>query len=92
MSNVDQPIVQGKWTPTPFNLVGGNPFPYSDHAISVISATEAFETGINRRDNKRCVVCDDEQLDRTRPHNSKARVENREPFTSFVWRHNLTLM
>lgn len=56
MSNLDQPM-QAEWTPTPFNLTGGNPFPYSDHAISVISATEAFETGINRRDNEKCVVC-----------------------------------
>jgi hypothetical protein len=45
------------WTPIAFHLVDGNPFTYSERAISVISGTEAFNTGINRRDDKRCIVC-----------------------------------
>jgi len=45
------------WIPTPFNLLDGNPFEYSDHAISSISGTEAFETGIKARDSNLCIVC-----------------------------------
>ncbi len=45
------------WTPNPFNLLNGNPFEYSDHVISSISRTEAFETGIKTRDAENCVVC-----------------------------------
>jgi hypothetical protein len=45
------------WIPTPFNLLDGNPFEYSEHAISSISSTEAFQTGIEKRDIERCVVC-----------------------------------
>jgi len=47
------------WVPTPHDLLAGNPFPYSSRAISVISATEAFNTGIDHRDQGRCVVCGD---------------------------------
>ena len=35
----------------------GPPFGYSDHAISSISGTEAFEKGIKLRDAGSCVVC-----------------------------------
>jgi len=58
-NHMEQPM-QAWWTPTPFNLLGGNPFPYSEHDISVISATEAFETAIDCRDKERCVVCGDD--------------------------------
>jgi len=54
-----QPM-QAEWTPTPFNLLDGNPFPYSEQDISIISATEAFETGIDCRDKGRCVACSDD--------------------------------
>lgn len=53
------------WIPTPFNLCDGNPFAYSAHSISAISGTEAFETGIDRRDNEGCVVC---SIDRCLDH------------------------
>ena len=46
-----------QWIPVPFNLLEGNPFEYSEHTISSISGTEAFETGIRTRDNHFCVVC-----------------------------------
>ncbi|KAF8342347.1 uncharacterized protein EI90DRAFT_2865189, partial [Cantharellus anzutake] len=46
-----------EWTPTPFNLLEGNPFQYSDHAISTTSGTEAFDTGIWIRDADLCVIC-----------------------------------
>lgn len=46
-----------QWTPEPFNLRQGNPFEYSEYAISSISGTEAFETGIKIRDRRLCVVC-----------------------------------
>jgi len=47
-----------EWIPEPFNLLlGGNPFEYSEDAISSISGTEAFETGIKTRDRNFCVVC-----------------------------------
>ncbi|KIM39621.1 hypothetical protein M413DRAFT_29320 [Hebeloma cylindrosporum] len=49
--------MQETWIPTPYNLLGGNPFAYSEHAISVTSATEAFETDIDSRDGDACVVC-----------------------------------
>jgi hypothetical protein len=78
MSNMDLPI-QGEWTPTPFNLVDGNHFPYSDHAITVISATEAFETGINHHDNERCMVCDDDNW--IEHAHIIPKSENREPLT-----------
>ena len=39
-----------EWIPAPFNLLQGNPFKYSEHAISSISGTEAFRTGIEVRD------------------------------------------
>src|SRR6266446_8019128 len=46
------------FTPIPFNLpVDGNPFEYSTHALSSISGTEAFETGIKTRDSDKCIVC-----------------------------------
>ena len=45
------------WTPGPYNLIEGNPFEYSEHPISAISATEVFETGIQARYVGRCVVC-----------------------------------
>src|SRR5258708_38400501 len=44
------------WTPSPFKLLNGNPFEYSDHTIPSISGTEAFETGIKTRDAEKCVV------------------------------------
>ncbi|KAK2461027.1 hypothetical protein APHAL10511_006968 [Amanita phalloides] len=44
------------WIPNPFNLLAGPPFQYSDHTISSISGTEAFETGISLRDANSCVV------------------------------------
>ena len=43
--------------PEPFNLLEGNPFEYSQHTISSISGTEAFETAIKTRDGNTCVVC-----------------------------------
>jgi len=42
------------WTPTP---LAGNPFEYPALAVSAISATEAFQTSIDLRDGRRCVVC-----------------------------------
>jgi hypothetical protein len=45
------------WTPTPLLLNAGPPFPYSEEAISTISQTEAFVTGIDCRDRVRCIVC-----------------------------------
>ena len=45
------------WIPNPFNLLNGHPFEYSEHTISSVSGTEAFETGIKTRDANRCVVC-----------------------------------
>jgi hypothetical protein len=38
------------WTPSPFNLLNGNPFQYLEHAISSTSGTEAFETAIKTWD------------------------------------------
>jgi hypothetical protein len=46
-----------EWIPEPFNLLDGNPFKYSEHAISSISGTEAFKTGIVSRDGVSCIVC-----------------------------------
>jgi len=46
-----------EWIPAPFNLLDGNPFEYSEHAISSISGTEAFRTGIEARDGNSCIVC-----------------------------------
>jgi hypothetical protein len=46
----------GTWTPTPL-LLDGPPFPYPDVAISTVSHTLAFNTGINTRDGERCIVC-----------------------------------
>ncbi|KAF8349528.1 hypothetical protein F5887DRAFT_914458 [Amanita rubescens] len=51
-----------QWIPQPFNLLEGNPFEYSEHAISSISGTEAFEKGIKIRDRHLCVVCGYSQL------------------------------
>ena len=48
---------ESEWIPEPFNLLEGNPFEYSEHAISSISGTEAFETAIKTRDRNSCVVC-----------------------------------
>ena len=47
------------WTPTPLdlNLNKGLPFSYSEAAISQISATEVFKSGINNRDEQMCIVC-----------------------------------
>src|ERR1700722_174183 len=45
------------WTPLPFDLRLGTPFTYSDRAISQISNTEAFNTGIDLRDGDQCIVC-----------------------------------
>jgi len=44
------------WTPTTFNLLAGHPFEYSGDAISLISGTDAFDTGIDIRDAQRCVI------------------------------------
>jgi hypothetical protein len=57
-SSMEQPI-QADWTPTPFNLLDGNPFQYSSSSISTISGTEEFDTAIDQRDNEKCVVCGD---------------------------------
>ena len=48
-----------EWIPGQFNLLEGNPFEYAsaEDAISSISGTEAFETGIEKRDGDLCVVC-----------------------------------
>jgi hypothetical protein len=46
-----------KWIPTPLPLNAGPPFSYSEAVISTISQTEAFVTGIDHRDGKRCIVC-----------------------------------
>ncbi|KAF9507575.1 hypothetical protein BS47DRAFT_1333211 [Hydnum rufescens UP504] len=45
------------WVPLALNLRDGLPFTYSESAVSHTSATEAFITGINQRDNSRCIVC-----------------------------------
>lgn len=47
------------WTPTApmLNLNDGPLFLYTDSAISAISNTEAFNTGIDKRDSDRCIVC-----------------------------------
>jgi len=45
------------WTPTPFNLLNGHPFAYAEDNISLISGTEAFDTGIDIRDAQRCIIC-----------------------------------
>lgn len=47
------------FTPIAFNLAQGIPqnFVYDNDIISQISATEAFETGIDRRDGSKCIVC-----------------------------------
>jgi hypothetical protein len=47
------------WAPLPFDLRLGTPFTYSDRAISQISNTEAFNTGIDLRDDNKCIVCGD---------------------------------
>ncbi|KIJ99682.1 hypothetical protein K443DRAFT_101787 [Laccaria amethystina LaAM-08-1] len=46
-----------QWIPEAFNLREGNPFEYSEHTISSISGTEAFESAIKTRDRALCVVC-----------------------------------
>ncbi|KAF8331362.1 uncharacterized protein EI90DRAFT_3145612 [Cantharellus anzutake] len=46
-----------EWIPAPFSLLDGNPFQYSDHAISTLSATETFNRGIQIRDADLCVIC-----------------------------------
>ena len=35
----------------------GKPFPYPERPISEISRTTAFNTGIDLRDKKRCIIC-----------------------------------
>jgi hypothetical protein len=45
------------WIPTAYDLRQGCPFTYSERAISLISGTEAFNTGINTRDDGHCIVC-----------------------------------
>ena len=57
MTRRSLPLDMAQWTPEPFNLRQGNPFEYSEYAISSISGTEAFETGIKIRDRRLCVVC-----------------------------------
>lgn len=49
----------GSWTPDPLllDLTQNLPFTYPTRSISEVSNTEAFGTGINKRDKKRCVVC-----------------------------------
>ena len=49
--------MDSQWIPRRLDLLRGNPFQYSEHSVSVISATEAFQTGIGARDGQRCVVC-----------------------------------
>ena len=51
--------METEWTPTrvKLNLDEGPPFLYSNAAISVISNSEAFNTGIDKRDDNRCIVC-----------------------------------
>ncbi|KAJ7670506.1 hypothetical protein B0H17DRAFT_948651 [Mycena rosella] len=47
------------WTPAPFDLRNGV-FPFNvtyPHPVSVISNTEAFNTGLNIRDKRGCIVC-----------------------------------
>jgi hypothetical protein len=46
----------GTWTPTPL-LLEGPPFPYPGVPISTKSNTQAFNTGIDKRDGERCIVC-----------------------------------
>ncbi|EDR10415.1 uncharacterized protein LACBIDRAFT_325432 [Laccaria bicolor S238N-H82] len=53
----DKSPAVAQWIPKPFNLLEGNPFEYSQHDISSVSGTEAFETSIQTRDGGRCVVC-----------------------------------
>jgi hypothetical protein len=53
---MEEPI-KHDWTPVPFNLLEGNPFSYALRSVSAISGTEAFVTGIDLRDKRRCVVC-----------------------------------
>lgn len=43
------------WTVTAFNLLQGNPFDYRPQ--DAIGGTQAFVTGIRKRDGGRCVVC-----------------------------------
>jgi hypothetical protein len=50
-----------QWIPGPFNLLERNPFEYSQHTISSIPGTEAFETSIKTRDRRLCVVCGSSQ-------------------------------
>ena len=47
------------FTPIAFNLAQGIPhgFVYNHEINSQISATEAFETGIDQRDGSKCIVC-----------------------------------
>jgi len=45
------------WIPTAYDLRQGCPFAYSERAISLISGTEAFNTGINICDARHCIVC-----------------------------------
>ena len=45
------------WIPTAYDLRQGCPFTYSERAISLISGTEAFNTGINTRDARHCIIC-----------------------------------
>ena len=55
----------GMWTPTPIKLdfEDGLPFVYSNATISTISNTEAFNTGIDKRDKDCCIVCGYSDID-----------------------------
>jgi 5-methylcytosine-specific restriction endonuclease McrA len=44
-------------TPVALQLWENIPFVYTQRAISELSATEAFETGIDKRDEGKCVIC-----------------------------------
>jgi len=83
--------MQTNWTPVPFNLLAGNPFSYSPRSISAISATEAFITGIDSRDNGRCVVCGTGPTVLLEHAHIVARVEHETVRPFFPSRHNLTI-
>ena len=81
------------WTPVPFNLLAGNPFSHVLRSVSAISTTEAFVTGINLRDEERCVVCG-YSLSLEHAH-IVPRVENKTVSSLLIFRyashHNLTI-
>jgi hypothetical protein len=43
--------------PSPIDLRQGPPFTYSEQAISQISNTEVFSSGIDKRDAEKCIIC-----------------------------------